>query len=675
MIRTFALVVLSFVAACGDDGGSGDALPDASGDGGMLAVAPPEAPALPSLACPPGWLETPLGEVSYCEPFPMGARGCEIGQAQMPGDEGCVPVGTSCPADGWPADLPTSDVLYVDVAAAAGGDGSRASPFAAIGDALDVAAAGTTIALHTGTYDELLRLPSGVTLRGACPRATVVGEHSPTLSSLGRIDTSGNDVHVENLRVSGSRPGLWVRAGGSMIAEGVVVDDARIVGVVVQGSLEADDLVVRATRADVDGSLGHGINVENGGALTLRRGLIIEDHSIGIFAGGAGTTVDLADVAIRAIQPSGDDTQGIGMLVGGGAQVMGARVVIEGSRSVGVNAGHADTTLSLEDFVVRGTSAQLSDGSGGHGVFVAEGATATLRRGFVAGNQHAGLSAYLSGSSVTADDLILVDTRPRDSDGGGGAGAFATMGGELVLRRAWLSGNHSAGVGGFDGARLDLADVVISDTHAQTGDGVGGAGVLADLGTDLTLRRGRLERNEMDGIFLGEAAVGTLEDIRVVDTRGQPADGLFGRGIEAIQGATVTLARGELEENRGAGLIAFDEGTRIDVTDLRVARTSPFDCAATGCPGAGFGIATRAARISVGRFILEDDALAGVQVARGGVVTLSDGAITGHPIGINVQDAPFEEGAVLDAVSLEGNDRNIDAQSLPLPEPATPPAP
>jgi hypothetical protein len=135
----------------------------------------------------------------------------------------------------------------------------------------------------------------------------------------------------------------------------------------------------------------------------------------------------------------------------------------------------------------------------------------------------------------------------------------------------------------------------------------------------------------------------------------------------------VSVARAHIEASRGAGLIAFDTETRVTATDLRVVGTLPFDCEATGCPGAGFGVATRGATLDVERFVLEGNALAGAQVSRAGSLTLRDGVIADHPIGVNVQDAPFDEGAILDAVELRDNERNLDAQMLPIPEPVMPP--
>jgi hypothetical protein len=185
--RSIGVLVVVVAAGCG--GGSSDA--EDAGDAAddvAVDVPMPTPPALPVLTpCPEGWVEVPRAgpdDVATCDPWPeTGYEECgAVDEAHFPGEPGCVRIGTACSADddwatGLPGDRP---IRYVLAGAPAGGDGTRASPFGTIAEATSGAASGTVVAQSKGTLDEVVLLPSGVTLWRACGAETVVSSSVPS---------------------------------------------------------------------------------------------------------------------------------------------------------------------------------------------------------------------------------------------------------------------------------------------------------------------------------------------------------------------------------------------------------------------------------------------------------------------------------------------------------------
>lgn len=156
--------------------------------------------------CPEGWREVEDDGVVTCDPWPEGGpHECAEDEAHFPGEPGCSLIGTPCPEGNWAEDLPDDqEILYVLAGAPAGGDGTQASPFGSINEALDVAEEGTIVALSKGTFDEAVRLRNGITLWGACVAETAVACSTPS-SETGTVTVGGRNTVVRNLQIRGDR--------------------------------------------------------------------------------------------------------------------------------------------------------------------------------------------------------------------------------------------------------------------------------------------------------------------------------------------------------------------------------------------------------------------------------------------------------------------------------------
>ena len=236
--RLAVTVALTLVlVGCGDDApppmdsGTGDADVgvDAPIDTGNIVV-DIDAPALPVLTpCPAGWREiTPdPGAPAYCEPYPeTGLADCAADEAHFPGTSGCVLIGDPCPLDGWPTDLPSVGVLHVRADAAPGGDGTRTEPFVELQEAFDAAPDGATLAVAPGTYGAM-RIDRPISVVGACTEVILT-----STEIAGTIDIEDAEVSLRNLRISGSREGIWADSA-TVTLDSVVIDD--ILGTGIQG--------------------------------------------------------------------------------------------------------------------------------------------------------------------------------------------------------------------------------------------------------------------------------------------------------------------------------------------------------------------------------------------------------------------------------------------------------
>ncbi len=109
-------------------------------------------------------------------------------------------------------------------------------------------------------------------------------------------------------------------------------------------------------------------------------------------------------------------------------------------------------------------------------------------------------------------------------------------------------------------------------------------------------------------------------------------------------------------------------GTVLDLEDVVIRTTIETACAPDGCNPAGIGLgAYELAAVSVRRFLIEDNVLAGVQVANDGSLDLSEGIVRGSPIGASVDVDGYDFDRLSDGVRYEDNGTNLDSSSLPVP--------
>lgn len=538
-------------------------------DGGVTHDAPADdrvpSPDPPRWSpCPEGWRVIEEGPATACDPWPIGGyRGdCAFDEAHFPGTPGCALVGTTCPADGWPAVLPVDrPIVYVEAGAAPGGTGSsRDRALGSIAEAVAVAPEGAVIAIAAGVYAETVVVRAGQTLWGTCPAGTRLSPRTPggpsvvlTLAEPGAaarnlsidapdrrgIGVAAPDVELDSIVVSQAQiNGLIVTGGGvararrlvvrdmrgdteldpairvalasSLVLEQALVERSADEGVFVQddGSvLEATDLAVRETATLPDGTRGRGLRVDAGGRVRLRRCVLELNHDGALLASGAGAVVDASEVVLRDTATRGDGRSASGASALDGATVSLDRALVERNAGAGLLA-HA-SVLRATDVVVRDTHPR-SDGSFGRAVEAANGAMVELLRAVLARSREVALLAARGGAILEARHVAVRDTVGRD-DGLLGFGAWAELDARLVLERAWIDGSRTAGLGAYD------AEVVATELHvdrttaaacAETtcADVSGGFGLVAHGGATIDVAGFHVRDSAVCGVVVGDGA-------------------------------------------------------------------------------------------------------------------------------------------------------------------------
>ncbi len=647
--------LLLALVACGDD--DDPIAPPDEADAGGLVIAPPIPPAHAVLVpCPVGWSTIyELEAAPHCLPIRVSpivdvdtacgeggeARRIFFGAAER--DSLCDYVGEPCP-EGARFGEPPSDrpVFYVDPMAETAGDGSRATPFRAIADALAAAPAGATILLAPGEHDGPLRIERDVSLVGTC--AGSILQTDTVADVAGVIDVVDAQVSISNLSIrSEVRPGITAR-DAQVALDGVLIAGAVGAGVVASGgSLRARELVIEDV-APGGVFAGRSLSIDRS-AVDLARSRIAIAEGGAILVTGEGATLTATDVAVTRGIRGGESHLGRGVMVTRRATATLERVYVRGAHTSGVLVGD-DAELTARRLVIEEVVSQTINPAAS--VLVENGATASISELLAFDGSHAGLWSR-DGADVAISDAVLI-----------GVGAEQATS-ALRASRARLRAQRIDIVGHRAGATAQLGDLTISDTSIR--------GTFEQAIGVVMRSQGVFERVRLDetrgGVFVGDSSA-ICSDCDVSNTLVFADNGRFGRGFEGTS-ATASLLRFRSIGSHDAAIMARD--TTLTGVDIEVAGAAPQSCGATTCADApgGFGVAIDRGSVSLESFSIRDSALCGVLVA--GDTQLTAGEIRDNPIGACVQLEGFDVARLSDRVRYIDNERNLDATTLPIPQP------
>lgn len=569
------------------DAGPGDA---SAADAGVAPTTVQPASLTP---CRPGWTAR-RGEdgIERCDPWEGERPVCTGATALFPGQPGCTPLGEACAADRFAVTLPATGVLFVDPDAAAGGDGTRAAPFNSIDDAFAAATEGDTVALSKGTFQGRVMVPAGVTVRGACVAETTITDIQLRATG-GTVMAAGFGTRVENLRVTGANPGVWIEGPGvGMDLEDVLVEEATLSGIsVFEATLRMRNVAVRDMRAFM--GFGRGLLVETNGVMEVTNGSVerARESGITVLAGQA----ELHDVAVLDTFAEGDTGDALSVAFAG--RITGEGVVIEGTEVLGVYGLLEGSTIELTDAIVRGgaeDAAQFNDGAIGR-----------LERVLFEGNVGAGLLAQAS--DVEGTDLVFI----------GGPRAMSVQGGANVrLERAYATGmaSNAFRVGSTtEPAQAELLDITVEDTEAS--------GVQFQEGGGGSLTRGYIARARGSAVVVrGEGTEVTLRDVTAVE--GRQGETIPGRGMEVRVGAAVDVEGFTVRDCEQIGVLVEDASGRFGNVTVSDMRAPPGDTA-------GRGLALQNSEVTLTGVRLLNNEGAGATVSIGATVTFEDLEVRG----------------------------------------------
>lgn len=681
----------------------------------VFPPASPNAPvetALPVLTpCPPGWMQTALDGVDVCEPPPRVETPCPDGSAQWIDAAACAPI-VACPAGDWPEPLPPGARWFVRPGG--NGDGTMNAPFGTIADALTSAAPGDVVVLARGRHTGLA-LDVDVTLAGACPAETIVtGDLAIgadiTLDGLaveGAItSTTGAALTLRRAMVTGN-----VRANGRIDVEAVRVD-GRLNVVVGPGSVsravlqrtvnygfraqdatvDLEDVAISdIALASFDDERGDGIRTFDA-VVTGRRILVDRASYTGVRP--TNTRMELEDLVVRETRPRADDASGQGIDVRRTSTVTLSRATFRENRTFAVYIRH-DANVTMTDVVVASTRSRGSDGGDGQGLYVRDRATLRATRLLLSSNRSTG--AVIRTGQAILTDVTTRGTMGNEDTGRFGEGIFVGSGGDLTLERATITDNNEAGLVAVEGATMMASDVVVTDTRTSVNGDRGYGIVIAGADTRAQVESALVERCRHQGVRVVDGATVDARDLQVFattrdDVASEPSSGVFvraaelmlervhieggqDRGLRARDGASVGLSSLSITDNGDFGLYASDDAV-VDATRVHIETSGRANVAVAGrgrvelddvvlercrtTTGFAAGLLLDPdGAASVRHFVFRDNEGAGVVHRLQGRVTLRDGVIRGHPVGLLASEGLDSTDISLDHVVFEDNDQTI----------------
>jgi len=288
---------------------------------------------------------------------------------------------------------------------------------------------------------------------------------------------------------------------------------------------------------------------------------------------GFDVEVVVQDVMIRG--------EGIGLLVMLGARVDVRRTHVVDTKASGILLSDSGTQLNLEQSRVAGVKT-MSFG----GLQITHGATATIHRSNLVDNENFGVSIVDQGSNSTITSSVIGRTIAVSQRGEGSfaPGVHVESGGTVAITDTALTENSVTGlVVRGDNAQATLTRSMVSrtgyaDSSAEPPPPASIAGVWVESGAVATITgTSFLENKDFGGLVKGIGASMTVEDSLVL--RSQPgSQGLFGRGLNASNGAQLVVRDSSLVDNNRFGLFAdswyeFCPGTTVLIENCLISGT------------------------------------------------------------------------------------------------------
>ena len=610
-------------------------------DGFLICMVPCEAPAPPTppappaeprmTPCPQGWSTIDDQGLTLCEPWPRDAAACPTGQARFVGAPSCARL-LDCPLGLWPKPLPQG-ALHVSPTAGPGGNGTLGQPFATLQEALTQAADGDTIALSQGDHQaENVQVDRAVALVGACPEGTrlVGGVASAALT----VTASG--AEARDLSVLGARRSIRVGPGGLLRVQRLELSSALDTALTIEGTLIGERLSIRDP-----GRMG--ISAPEGGRAQVQALSISPLQSRGVETYGGHLT--LSDCAIVSEQGA----QGAGLWCDDGGSATLERCLIEGTQQGIIARGQG--VVSLTDGVLRDLNGEL-----GYGIEATADAEVSGDRVLIDRARYAG--ALVLDSVFALRDLVIQNTQP-DSSQAAGIGVISRDQALMDLSRAHLRNNQTISVVVRDDGFATLRDVHIEETQGRAADGDFGTGLRIVEGGRVTAHRLRILRSRGLGVYVSLAnSTLVAEDMEVSDTLPREANGGFGRGLEVDGSAAVDITRGRFLRNRNVSVFVLEQNSTAILTDLHIADTiEPDECPDFSCAiGTADGLNARQfSRVTVERFLLENNLQAGFQARDRANLQLKNGLIRGNLTGGIVGVEEIDLRALGEGVRYEDN--------------------
>jgi hypothetical protein len=418
---------------------------------------------------------------------------------------------------------------------------------------------------------------TGATLRNNHQVGLCASDTGTTVSATGLLVEDTQPQASDQMRGRG----MDVEAGASLILTRATLRNNHDIGLIASGSgstVEASGLLVEDTQPQAsDQTGGRGIYAQDGASLTLTGATLRNNHDLGIFVADPDTTVEATGLLIEDTQPqASDQTTGWGIAVQDGAALTVVGATLRNNHDVGLFADGSGSTIAATSLLIESTQPNASDQTLGWGIAVQNGAALTLTGATLRNNHDIGLFTGGAGATVEATGLLIEDTQPQASDQTTGWGIGVQEGAALTLKGATVRNNHELGLVAFSvGTVVTAEGLLVEGTQPQASDQMRGIGIGVQDGAALELTGATLRNNHAVGLFASDAGTTvTATGLLVAATQPQASDGRFGDGLLLTDGASLTGTDMTLWENARCGLqMAFD-GVAVAVQGALIGRNA-----------------------------------------------------------------------------------------------------
>jgi hypothetical protein len=457
----------------------------------------------------------------------------------------------------------------VNAAAAPGGDGSLATPYAALSEVRwSSLAEGTTVALARGSYGGTLPLEAGIRVVGACVAETILTGAEIAVAAVVSVTTAGAPAELSNLSiVSAPEGGVDVHSGRALSLTGVLVE--RVMGFGASASeagttLTLRDVVIREMQLET--SFGRAINVQGGASIDASNVIVERGPDVGIFVHGVGTRAVMTGLVVR-------DIADFGVEVVEGGSLESARMVVERTRELGVHLTGGGTEAVVEHLIVRDTEVRAAGAMGGHGIGILLGARLEASRALVERSQDVAVLVSDAGSTLVLTDAVVRDTSPQPSDGLRGRGIQAQLGARVEATRMLASGHRDTAIGATAAdTEVVLRDVAVRDIASRESDLRFGYGASAHWTARISGERVSIDDVYEAGVVVTGDARAELSDVSITAVRASECacpDGIYGHGVVAADGAA-RLVRFAIADTDTCGLFVAQDPSTLGTPSLDV---------------------------------------------------------------------------------------------------------
>jgi hypothetical protein len=571
--------------------------------GGCRRIGVEECPG--GLKAPPGWQCQSVGAPAtcvqgwatssdgWCEPV-LPAAACAADTREVIGQTSCQPVG-DCGTGTYGKIVVTAATVFVDASStAASPDGTQASPFPTIGQALAVSTA-THIAVAAGEYKEDLAVNRKLLLEGRCAEMVkVTGQ-----SAASAITVSADAVQLRGMTVTGAQRGLAAQAAG-LVVERVVISGTGKEGVVVTGKGDAttisesliagckpigitvtgavailDHSVIRGTLPSAGAAFTAGLST-TGSNVSIRDSVVIDNQTIGLAVSGATVTVQRS--LVRNSFTTSSSGLSAGLFLQPGATATLEDTLVDSNTRNGIVV--LDGELKLQGSAVTRTRALPVSNKYGEGIILSRGSSVPkleLTQSIVAQNRITGI--FLDRAEATLVLSVVRDTQPSAVNQGRGEGLRAVgteaQPSRVVMQGCIVSGNHTTGVSVAVGS-TELRRSLIKDNLVQPSDGMFGEGVYVEgagkQSSTLTVEDCTFSGNHAFSIGLLDATANVARTL-IRDTA-PDQDGAFGVGVAlaAKDASALTMQDSLIARSFTVGLV-FAGTAEASLTGCRILDT------------------------------------------------------------------------------------------------------